>query len=186
MLGDQEGSVPLEKLQRTVYVFDLEVVSFDGKVIKFVCKVSKGTYIRVLAQKFVEQLGTAGHVQTLCRTESSFLKLTDCIELPKLLHHLETGGSIDSYLVPTSRVSLNLPRISVLLESDQERLMHGQKLVLKKGEDVKGSFLFLKEELNFSNSKEFLLQDEKGFLFAIGDVIRAGANFYLKVKKGLL
>ena len=136
-----------------------------------------------LRKNLLSNLGTAGHVQTLCRTESSFIKLTDCIELPKLLHHLETGGSIDSYLVPTSRVSLNLPRISVLLESDQERLMHGQKLVLKKGEDVKGSFLFLKEELNFSPIvKNFYYRMRKAFCLLLV-MLYVPENFYLKVKR---
>lgn len=183
---DKADLVPVKKLHRKVHVFSFELLSFDGKVIKFVTKVSKGTYIRVLAQKLVDLLGTAGHVLKLCRSESSFIKLDDCYRLDFLIEALEQGKSFESFLVPVSKVQIDLPKLKVLSQKDYEKLLQGQKILLARDGEVKESFLFLQEGLDFSNSKELLLQNEQGLLFAIGEVLEANNDMFLKVRKGLV
>ena len=122
----------------------------------------------------------------MCRSESSFLKIEDCHRLDKLLEALERGESFDSFLTPLSKVQLDLPKLKVLCKKDYEKLLQGQKILLASDGKIKETFLFLQEELNFSNSKELLLQDERGFLFAIGEVLEVDKDMLLKVRKGLV
>ncbi len=184
--AEQGELVPVEKLKRKVHIFSFEVFSFDGKSITFVTKVSKGTYIRVLAQKFVDLLGTAGHVVKLVRKESSLLKLESCYELGFLLERLKEGDSLERFMIPTASVVLDLPKVKVLSEVIQEKLLQGQKVLFREGEIVKESFLFSQEELNFCKSNKVLLQDTKGLLFAIGEISQVSVDAYLKVRKGLV
>ena len=184
--SDKAESVPVEKLKRKVNIFSIDFLSFDGERIYFSTKVSKGTYIRVLAQTLVNLLGTAGHVTKLIRTESSLLDLEDCYKLDPLLESLEKGESLESFLVPVSKIKIDLPQVRVLSELSKEKLLQGQKIVLIKEGVIKDSFLFSQEKLNSCSSSEVILEDEKGLLFAIGETFQEGVDLLLKVRRGLV
>lgn len=56
----------LEK--REIEVFEMVLVNFtEPDEITFACRVSKGTYIRTLAEDIAEKLGTVGHLEELTR-----------------------------------------------------------------------------------------------------------------------
>lgn len=63
-------NVDFELKKREIEVFEIGLVNFDGKdVITFVCRVSKGTYVRTLAEDIAEKLGTVGHLNELTRVK---------------------------------------------------------------------------------------------------------------------
>ena len=63
-------NVDFELKKREIEVFEIGLVNFDGKdEITFVCRVSKGTYVRTLAEDIAEKLGTVGHLNELTRVK---------------------------------------------------------------------------------------------------------------------
>ena len=61
-------NVDFELKKREIEVFEIALVNFNGKdEITFICRVSKGTYVRTLAEDIAEKLGTVGHLIELSR-----------------------------------------------------------------------------------------------------------------------
>ncbi len=80
----REG-VDFEIPKRKITIYSLELKNFDEekKQATLITKVSKGTYIRTLAEDLTESLGSLGHIIFLRRTEI-------CIHKEKLLIYLNT------------------------------------------------------------------------------------------------
>ncbi len=63
-------NVDFELKQREIEVFEIGLVNFNGSdEITFICRVSKGTYIRTLAEDIAEKLGSVGHLEELTRVK---------------------------------------------------------------------------------------------------------------------
>lgn len=59
---------------KDVHIYELELLDFHDDIIKFRCKVSKGTYIRSLIRDLCKSLNTVGVMSSLVRTkQGSFL-----------------------------------------------------------------------------------------------------------------
>ncbi len=93
--------IEIERKPREIYIYSLELVSFDKDEITFITKVSKGTYIRTLGEDIAEKLGTVGHLVKLTRLEvgpyslkdskrSSEVTENDLLPISKMLSHLKT------------------------------------------------------------------------------------------------
>jgi len=59
----------VERKERSVSIFDFEIIEWNSPYLKIATTVSRGTYVRVLASDFAENLGTCGHLTELTRTE---------------------------------------------------------------------------------------------------------------------
>ena len=101
--------IEVERHPRKVHVHHLELMEFDGETAKIDVRVSKGTYIRVLADDIGRKLGCFAHLESLRRTEVGDLKIADAIPFAVL----QTLGSVRLDAVQT------------------ERLRNGQRLPLK-------------------------------------------------------
>lgn len=66
---------------RDINVISHEIVSVAFPDVELCARVSKGTYIRKLAEDFAQELGTVGHVCQLRRTASGPFKIADAIAL---------------------------------------------------------------------------------------------------------
>lgn len=63
-------NVEFELKQREIEVFEIALVNFnEPDEITFICKVSKGTYVRTLAEDIAERLGSVGHLVELTRVK---------------------------------------------------------------------------------------------------------------------
>lgn len=63
-------NVDFELKQREIEVFEIGLVNFNGPdEITFICCVSKGTYVRSLAEDIAQKLGTVGHLIELTRVK---------------------------------------------------------------------------------------------------------------------
>ena len=73
----QGSGESVERQARDIFIEDIELLNFDGKVIKYKVTCSKGTYIRVLSENIAEKLGTVGFMSSLKRIRVGNFKIED-------------------------------------------------------------------------------------------------------------
>ena len=76
--------IEIERKSRTVEVFGLTVVHFDGEMVALDVHCSKGFYIRSLAFDIGEALGCGAHVAELRRTAVGKFSIEDAVEFAEL------------------------------------------------------------------------------------------------------
>lgn len=64
----REG-IEIERKLREINVYDIKLISYIHPIIKFEATVSRGTYIRVLANDIAHDLNTEGHLVSLVRSK---------------------------------------------------------------------------------------------------------------------
>ncbi len=69
---------------RPVQVQGIEVLASDPRQLRFRCRVSRGTYVRVLAQEIAEALGSAGHLVQLRRLRSGPFSIEAALSMDQL------------------------------------------------------------------------------------------------------
>ena len=69
--------IEIARKSREIFIYCIDLVSLDPDQITFVCKVSKGTYIRTLGEDIAERLGTVGHLIKLTRLQIGPYSLKD-------------------------------------------------------------------------------------------------------------
>ncbi len=69
----------VSRKEREIEIFKLSLISFDQDKITFLTKVSKGTYIRTLAEEIAQKLNSVGHLINLTRTKIGEFSLNDAI-----------------------------------------------------------------------------------------------------------
>lgn len=80
----QGSGESVERSARDIFIEDIELLNFDGKVIKYKVTCSKGTYIRVLSENIAEKLGTVGFMSSLRRTRVGNFKIEDAGKFIKI------------------------------------------------------------------------------------------------------
>lgn len=70
---------------RKVNIYSIKLVSYKYPVLKIICEVSSGTYIRSLARDIGEQLTTGAYLNELRRTQVGQYKVQKAISLQELL-----------------------------------------------------------------------------------------------------
>lgn len=81
-LARQGEVVEREARRITVYQFNIEGIRFPR--VDFSVEVSKGTYVRTLAEDFGTALGSTAFLEDLCRTSVGTYKLSECLEMSDL------------------------------------------------------------------------------------------------------
>jgi tRNA pseudouridine55 synthase len=108
--------IEVEREPRTITIFAINFVSFDGIYLVIETKVSKGTYIRVLAEDIGEALGCGAHLTGLRRTATAGYSVNDAVTLEALENlNLEQR---DQMLKPADSLCLALPKI--ILDKNEE------------------------------------------------------------------
>ena len=74
----------VEREERDIFIENIELLDFDGKIIKYKVTCSKGTYIRVLSEDIAEKLGTVGFMSSLRRTRVGNFKIEDVEKFIKI------------------------------------------------------------------------------------------------------
>jgi tRNA pseudouridine55 synthase len=104
--------IEVPRTPRQITIFSLSLVSFKGDVLIIETKVSKGTYIRVLAENIGEALGCGAHLTALRRTATGGFNLSQSHTLNALaaLSEVDRDNSLlaaDSLCAALIRISLN-------------------------------------------------------------------------------
>jgi tRNA pseudouridine55 synthase len=88
----------VERSSRSVTIHELAAVSIEPEVLQLRLRVSKGTYVRSIAEQIGERLGCGAHLKALRREATGGLSLNDSIPLERL-----------SALSPAQRVAVLRP-----------------------------------------------------------------------------
>lgn len=99
----------LERKERIVHIYLLELINFDmdKKQIVFRARVSKGTYIRTLAEDIGNFLGCGASLTALRRTQTNQFNIQDAMDLEGLAGLAETQNL---ELLPCDSLVTHLPR----------------------------------------------------------------------------
>lgn len=179
--------VPLHELKRNIEIYHLELLSFEDGRIVFESDVSKGTYIRVLGYDLARRLGTCAHMTKLIRKKSSSIHMEQTVFLKDLIEGLQSGVSLEKYLIPMKDIPMDFPRCEIFSTSDTKRLLQGQRLTLTPSIDFKMDSVFLERILNSSGEEEEVLLENKDYsLFALAVVSRNPQGVSFKIQKGLV
>ena len=76
--------IEVEMPEREVMIYDISVVGYEWPYLKIDCKVSSGTYIRVLGEDIGEALGVGGYLTELRRTEIGDFSVSEAVTLEDL------------------------------------------------------------------------------------------------------
>ncbi len=121
----------VEREPRRVRILEMEVFDFDGSSFTMKTLVSKGTYIRVLAEDIGRKLGCGAHLTALRRTRVGHLTLEGALTLENL-RALATPEAVRAKLSPADTLITKLPRVDLSAE-DEARFLLGQRLALGLG-----------------------------------------------------
>lgn len=119
--------IAIERKPREVEISILELVSFTGSQAVLDARVTKGTYIRVLADDIGRALGSFAHLSALRRTEVGDLRLADAVPFAVIDDPQKTVAQRRSYLKGADFLLQGLPEV-VLGQSEAERLVQGQRI----------------------------------------------------------
>lgn len=125
--------IEIERKSRSVEIFELKLVSFDGDSACLDVHCSKGTYIRTLAEDIGKVLGCGAHVAELRRTASGPFDLSQAVTVAELEQCLEQGGeaALDEFLLSPAEALPDWPKVA-LTEISASYLRQGQPVQIAK------------------------------------------------------
>ena len=115
--------IEIERAARPINVVSIDMMSFNGIELIIETKVSKGTYIRVLAEDIGEALGCGAHLTQLRRTATAGYSIADAVTLDAL--ESQTPDERDQHIKAVDSLALALPSIALETASSLE-FGHGQ------------------------------------------------------------
>ncbi|MCA1770178.1 MAG: tRNA pseudouridine(55) synthase TruB [Halomonas sp.] len=102
----------IERAARRVTVYDARLLDFEGEAFELHVKVSKGTYVRTLAEDIGRALGTGAHISALRRLETGPFTGPGLLTL-EALEALPDQAAREAILMPVDVLVAHLPRIEV-------------------------------------------------------------------------
>ena len=119
----REGKT-IERAARRVTVYDARLLAFEGEAFELEVKVSKGTYVRTLAEDIGRALGTGAHISALRRLATGPFTAQGMLTL-EALEALPDQAAREATLLPVDVLVAHLPRLE-LDASAAARLTLGQ------------------------------------------------------------
>jgi tRNA pseudouridine55 synthase len=101
----------VDRAAREISVHELELREFDGETLQIRVRVSKGTYIRTLAQDIGASLGCGAHLRGLRRTAIGQITLADAVTLDQL--GACSAEQRSGLLQPTDLLVRSFPRLDL-------------------------------------------------------------------------
>ncbi|MBF8223707.1 tRNA pseudouridine(55) synthase TruB [Halomonas sp. 328] len=126
----REGKT-IERAVRRVTVYDVRLLALAGEEFTLEASVSKGTYIRTLAEDIGEVLGCGAHLTALRRLKTGPFTAEGMLTL-EALEGLDEAER-QAHLLPMDVLVAHLPSLTVGAEA-VKRLTHGQSARLEVGE----------------------------------------------------
>lgn len=114
----------VERAVRRVTVYDARLLAFEGDAFELEVRVSKGTYIRTLAEDIGRALGCGAHITALRRLATGPFDSEGMLPL-EALEALSGQDEREAALLPVDVLVAHLPKLEVD-ERARQRLMHGQ------------------------------------------------------------
>jgi tRNA pseudouridine55 synthase len=117
------AGVEVERAPRQVNIYALRLLEDAGETIRFHTHVSKGTYIRTLAEDIGNALGCGAHLIALRRTAIHGFSLQEAVPLAQF----EQDADPAHYLLPVDALAQDLQAVQ-LEPALAQRVMQGQRL----------------------------------------------------------
>ena len=126
---------PVKKPPKPIVVHQARLIALKGEELEFEMRLSRGAYVRSLAEDLARELGTVGHLLRLERVSSWPFSVGEALELERVL--TATPAELEEMMLSVAEAlaRLGLPR----LELDEDRawqLRQGQ--ILSRDELVSG------------------------------------------------
>ena len=99
----------VERKPRTITIYQLECLSFDGTFARLRVNCSKGTYIRTLCKDIGEKLGCGGCMESLRRVEAGSYVIAEAIPLQTLVD----AADPEQYLRPVDSMFAAYPAVTL-------------------------------------------------------------------------
>jgi tRNA pseudouridine55 synthase len=167
----KQDGVPLYKLARQgievkreardITIFGIHLVSLDAALMVVDVDVSKGTYVRVLAEDIGRALGCGAHLIGLRRTATGGFSVANAVELDRLRALSESDAS--QLLLPAEALVTSLPVIR-LAQSDATIFCNG------------GWVDFATDN---PSAMEAAVWDEAGRFLGVGETVQSGQTWRL-------
>jgi len=135
----------IERAERDIVVYELEVRAINGRDIALRIVCSKGTYIRTLCADIGQALGVGGHLLSLERSRVGSLAVEQAVTVEQIASQVAIG-SLETALLTLDRVLAQLPLVTVTMEQ-AARVVHGAPIRLPQGLLPTLSPIRLKDEL---------------------------------------
>lgn len=119
----REGRM-VERAARRVRVYDARLLAFEGDAFELEVRVSKGTYIRTLAEDIGRALGCGAHITALRRLATGPFDSEGMLPI-EALEALSGQDEREAALLPVDVLVAHLPKLEVN-EVAMQRLVHGQ------------------------------------------------------------
>lgn len=114
---------------REIEIMSISLIRFEGNIITFEVKCSKGTYIRVLCEDIAEKLGTVGLMSNLTRTEVNDFNIKNAYTLEDI------KNKQDISLISIEEVFKTKPSIN-LDDRKRDLFLNGVQLTFNEQDDV--------------------------------------------------
>ncbi len=119
----------VERKERTVEIFDLQIQEIDLPLVRFKVSCSKGTYIRTLAKDIGRKIGCGAHLLSLRRVRSGPFTLERAVPWERL-KDLSEAEDLKPWLISLKEALSGLPEI---IGDAQlvKKLRFGREMVIK-------------------------------------------------------
>ena len=116
----------VERKPRTITIFQLDLLDFDGITAKLRVRCSKGTYIRTLCKDIGENLGCGGCMASLRRVAAGAYTIDEAVVLAELVD----AEDKEKYLRPVDTMFAEYPSIT-LTPNQEKRCRNGGSFSLQ-------------------------------------------------------
>ncbi len=125
-LARQQKPVNLNPVEVEIYA--LEMLSFDGRQLRFAVECSGGTYVRSLAHDLGQKVGCGAHLAGLRRTAVAEFRENRAVTLERL-QEAARQGSVDSCLIRLEALLPDCPEL-VVRGREETSVRHGHAFEL--------------------------------------------------------
>lgn len=95
----------IPRAPRAIDVFSIQLLSYEKGIVRFSCRVSAGTYIRVLGEDIAKKLGTEGYLVSLRRTGVGPIKVEEATPFEQI--NVMSLKAPEAFLTSMPKVELN-------------------------------------------------------------------------------
>ncbi|MBE0415728.1 MAG: tRNA pseudouridine(55) synthase TruB [Dehalococcoidia bacterium] len=127
------AGIEVEREERRVEVFRLEIVDWQPPIFTIDVECGKGTYIRCLAHDLGESLGCGAHLRKLVRLRCGFFDISDSLTLPQLEDSFQ--HNYWQHLLYPMDVVIEHWVAAIVSKEKEHDIRNGRPLALGEGDD---------------------------------------------------
>jgi tRNA pseudouridine55 synthase len=120
----------IERDEREILIFDLQVKTIDLPCVRFLVSCSKGTYVRVLAKDIGRKVGCGAHLTQLRRIQSGLFSIQKALSWEELRGLSAEPRDIKPWLIPLEEALPSVPEV-IGDQSMVHKVRLGQEMLVR-------------------------------------------------------